>query len=171
MKRTPDPNIFISILLGILFIILIFISWYTFLLSQPQQQTFRETLEISPSPTLSPTPITLSVGDGEYVTSHSQAKGPTIQSVIFSPLDIHVRETIRIHVKISSKSAITKVAGSLQADTSTTELTFTKTGGKNTYEIWSTELTLSDTVNYTYILHIAGYDANGETTITVAPRS
>lgn len=119
----------------------------------------------------SPTPVPLHAGKGDYSVSHPKSNGPTIQRVIFDPLDAKKGEVLKISAVIMNPSEEGRVTGSLATDTSQMELNFSKSGMEKNSQIWSTEVTLTDSVSYNYIVSLAAINAQGKTTIRVAPRA
>lgn len=174
-SKKSDPIIYLIVFL---LCVLTFLLWIApwkdvtieWLLSRSNKQT-QKTMPEGATPSPSPTPISLAPGDGIYNVAHPKGSGPRIRSVTFSPLDIQENKLLRIHVTLSSDSPVVQVFGSLQSDTQSTELIFTKTGQENTEETWSTELTVKDNLLYRYVLSVVAQNRNDETTVTVAPRS
>ena len=123
------------------------------------------------SPTPSPTPIILAPGIGDYTVSHPKGIGPRITNVSFNPLDIKKGDTIMISTNLFSDSNISSLVGILETDHQKTELNFTKTATNGVQQTWSTQLTVSDSLWYTYILTITARNPQGKTTVQVAPRS
>jgi hypothetical protein len=119
----------------------------------------------------SPTPVPLHAGKGDYSVSHPKSNGPTIQRVIFDPLDAKKGEVLKISAVIMNPTEDGRVTGSLATDTSQMELNFSKSGMEKNSQIWSTEITLTDSVSYNYIVSLAAINAQGKTTVRVAPRA
>lgn len=127
----------------------------------------------SPAPTPSPTPTTLIPDEGSkgnYNLSQSKRSGPTISQVSFDPLDAKQGQTLTITLKVKNNPPAQAITGTLQTDTSTEKLTFTKTKATNV-EIWQAQLKLPATVLYKYILTVNAKSATGNSQIIVAPRS
>lgn len=119
----------------------------------------------------SPTPIPLHAGKGDYTVSHPKSAGPVIQRVIFDPLDAKKGEKVKFSAVIMDTVGDAKVVGALDADSKQIELTFTKDGMERNSQIWSTELTLTDSVLYRYILTVSATNSKGNTVVRVSPRS
>lgn len=124
------------------------------------------------APPAQPTPIPLTSGPGDYSVSHAKSTGPSISRVIFDPLDVKKNQTLKISVTLKSGLSIQSVTGTLTTDNQKLPLTFIfKNTNPDQTQIWETTLKLPDTVSFKYILSVIGLDANGKTTIVVAPRS
>lgn len=149
---------------------------YTTMVSNPSSGQNIENLTPSgtPNPVVfqpSPSPIPLHAGIGDYAVSHAKTGGPTIQRVIFDPLDAQKGKILKLAAEIRSDSPAMEVTGGLTTDTQQIELTFTKSGTTKNGQIWSTEILLPDTVLYTYIFTITATDSMGKSTVRVSPRS
>jgi len=126
----------------------------------------------SPSP--SPTPTTLKPDDGvkgTYNISQGKHDGPTISQVIFDPLDAKKDQLLTITLRVLSSTPADKITATLQTDTSTEDLTFTKSSTDSKYEIWTSTITLPESVLYKYILTATLQSKTGSTQVIVAPRS
>lgn len=127
------------------------------------------------APTPTPTSIILKPDDGTKgtyaVSQSSNSKGPTIQKVIFNPLDAQKGQTLTITVVLSSPDPILHVGGTLMSDAKEHPLTFTQTEIKGSQSVWVASYQLDDTVLYTYILSISASTVKGDSTVRVAPRS
>ena len=124
---------------------------------------------LSSSP--SPTPTILTPGPGVYNVSQGEHTGPTISKVTFDPLDVKKDQTLTITVHVLSSTPANQITATLQTDTSTENLTFTKSSTDNKYEVWTSEIILPESVLYKYILTITPQSNNGSTKVIVAPRS
>jgi hypothetical protein len=122
--------------------------------------------ELSPTP--SPTPIALHKGKGTYHVSQSAHIGPSVSQVVFDPLDVQKGQTLIITVTTSPTDSL---MGTLITDNSEHPLTFTKTSTNNKQNQWQTQIKLSDTVWYQYILSLTARSNNQNTTVKIAPRS
>ncbi len=149
---------------------------YYSLMSEKNPQKQSETAETSVAQKAvnngpSPTPVPLHAGKGDYTVSHPKSNGPTIQRVIFDPLDAKKGEVLKISAVIMNPAEEGRVTGSLATDSNQFELNFTKTGMEKNSQIWSTEITLTDSVSYNYIVSLAAINGLGKTTVRVAPRA
>lgn len=123
------------------------------------------------SPTPSPTPIQLHKGIGNYTVSHGETNGPSITNVIFDPLDVKKDQLLTLSVNLRSPSKVTSVTGTLETDTGNIALNFTLSLESKGVQTWTTKITMTETVWYTYIINITATSNKGETSVTVAPRS
>lgn len=123
-----------------------------------------------PTPRPTPTPIRLHEGIGDYTVSHGETNGPTIANVIFNPLDVRKGQQLTLSIKLRSATPVLSVTGTLQTDTGSIPMNFTKTLGSD-LQTWTTELPITDTVWYTYVATITATNSTGTTMVTVAPRS
>lgn len=134
-----------------------------------------QTTPVPAAPTPTPTPIILLPDEGTKgnyaVSQSSNSKGPSIQKVVFDPLDVKKGQTLTVMVLLSSADPIIHVGGTLTSDTKTTPVTFAQTGTTGTQHTWSASLTVEDTVLYKYILTVSASTVKGDATVTVAPRS
>jgi hypothetical protein len=119
----------------------------------------------------SPTPIKLHAGVGDYAVSHAKTGGPTIQRVIFDPLDAKKGQPMKLSAVILTGDTTMEVTGGLTTDSQQVGLTFTKTGNDKNAQIWSTEIVLPDTVLYNYVFSVTAADSHGKTNVRVSPRS
>lgn len=134
------------------------------------------TIEPSASPSAenrqpSPTPITLHAGIGDYAVSHPKTGGPTIQRVVFDPLDAKKGQPLKLSAVILNSGDNLVVTGGLTTDSQHIGLTFTKTATEGNAQIWSTVITLPDSVLYNYVFSVTATDAQGKTVVRVSPRS
>ena len=128
----------------------------------------------SPSLQVSPTPTSLKPDDGVKGTysTGSKGNGPAITQVTFDPLDVKKGQKLTITVTVGTTPApADKVVGSLQMDNGLAELTFAKTSSSQAGDIWQTNYTLTDSVNYKYILTVTASAGGQNTQTIVAPRS
>ncbi len=169
-----------KVVYGILIVLLIVASYLGYKYSLSSRKLTQNTKKItqpitSPTPTNSPTPtptpIALKPGKGGYNISHAKSDGPLITKVLFDPLDVKINMPLSLSVEVVSASPVTVVVGTLQSDSKTTNLVFTKAKTKGETETWITEVTPSDTLWYTYIVSVTAENATGKTTIRVSPRS
>lgn len=119
----------------------------------------------------SPTSIPLHAGIGDYAVSHAKSNGPTIQRVMFDPLDAKKGQPLKLSAVIMSPTDDVIVTGGLTTDSQQIGLTFTKTGTLKDAQVWSTVITLPDDVLYTYVFSVTAVNSQGKTTVRVSPRS
>lgn len=126
---------------------------------------------ITKTPTPTPTPIILQSGDVTYNISHGRTNGPTIMNMTFHPLDVKESQPLTLSMQMRSTSVVSSVTGTLQGDKTTIPLNFTKITEKDGIQTWSTQLTVTDTIWYSYVVTVTATNETGNTTVTVAPRS
>lgn len=178
-KRSDSMHLAWNITYGILLLILMCIAGflgYRYATLLREQEAFQKELEVVHTiptriPTPTPTPIFLQEGKGTYTISHPRGSGPTITQVTFDPLNAQKDSMLTISTSIKSAKPISSVHGKITTDTKAIDLVFTKIDVQNEIETWATQFPLTDTVWYSYIVTITASDTNGDTTITVAPRS
>lgn len=181
MDPTPPPPASPSPVFVILVSILIGVAgWLGYRYYKVQTPQKKEIAITTPTtapqnPTPTPSPIVLKPDDGvkgNYsVSQGSQYKGPTISHVTFDPLDVKKGQKLTVTVTLSSPTPITSVTGTLTGDTTSMPITFTRVSTANATSIWSATLTITDTLWYKYILKLTGVNANGTSSVIVAPRS
>ena len=170
---TPQPRHHIQRLLYTLILFCLFgiagaLGYYYWQLTHPKPE---ESAVLAAIPTPTPTPIQLHQGIGSYSISHGKTNGPLISKAVFNPLDVRQNQPLMLSVQFRSDTTVSSVTGTLQTDSSQTGLTFTKTSETGGLQVWSADLTVTDTLWYTYIVTIKAVNTTGVTTVTVAPRS
>jgi hypothetical protein len=108
---------------------------------------------------------------GTYNVSQGPHSGPTFRRVIFDPLDIKKDQELKITVILESNSGANSLTGVFQMDNSSTNVTFQRLSRQGTTETWEVKFTLTDSVDYKYILRLTSNDSGGTSTMGVAPRS
>lgn len=128
-----------------------------------------------PKATPTPSPIPLKPDNGQkgtYQVGMGAHDGPTITQVVFDPLDAKKGQTLSFTVKANFTSAISTLTGTLTTDHGSVDVTFSPSSGTATDGVWSGSVSLSDSVDYKYILTLTAKASNGKSsTVTVAPRS
>ena len=144
------------------------------IIGRTDKQPQKKNLDIA-SPTVRPTPIILLPDDGvkgNYSISQSdKTKGPTFAKVIFDPLDVQKDQQLTITVTLGSPSPISSVTGTLTGDTTSTPITLQYVSTKDTTNVWSATIPITDTLWYKYMLNLTATNASGTSSIMVAPRS
>lgn len=124
----------------------------------------------TPKPTIYPL-IPDSGSAGTYNVSQGAHSGPSVTRVVFDPLDVKKGQELKVTVTLQSASGASNVSAVFTMDSSSTNLNFQKVSSSGGNETWEVKFTLTDSVNYKYILNLTAKDASGTNNITVAPRS
>jgi hypothetical protein len=168
MTQKYTPSYLSRLLIFYLLCIIVVIIWFAFT-PYPEPRTSLQITKLS-QPTPTPTPIKLPAGKGTYAVSLGAHTGPSIDIVSFDPLDVRKGQTITITVQIASNRPADAVEGSLVMDTTTRELSFTRTQKTNVFELWQTTISIDDTLWYTYTLRVRAQNASGTSNLTITPR-
>lgn len=131
-------------------------------------------IKATPKPTPKPTPIPLKPDNGTkgtYQIGQGKHDGPSITQAIFDPLDVQKGQKLTLTVRANNTLAISSLSAVLKEDSSSQNINFSLTSGTNIDGIWTGQITLSDSVQYEYVLTITAVSVNGTSSVIVAPRS
>lgn len=134
---------------------------------KPQQATPKAT------PLPSPIPLKPDSGTkGTYQIGMGAHTGPSITQAIFDPLDVQKGQQLTVTISADYPAGISKLTATLTEDNSSQNIPVQLTSGTNTLGKWTGSITLTDSVQYKYILTITATSTDGKTsTVSVAPRS